>query len=285
MFTQDVLTQALAPRAVRYLPQTGSTNDDALAWLNGGAADGAVVIAGEQVRGRGRMGRAWHAPPGTALLLSIVLRPHLQHLPRLTMLGALAVCELAEAYGIAAVDIKWPNDVRIGGRKLSGVLPEAAWAGDRLLGAVLGIGLNLSVDFTGTPFAHTAISLATALRSPEVSASSAQDSSSKVLPAEVPSPSTEREFRDEVGEVSALSPLAVLTRLLTLYDRWRAQLGQPALYQAWRQRLALGGHIRVTAPEGVLEGVAEGVTPDGALLLRMADGTLRHILAGDVFEV
>ncbi|MCA9911606.1 MAG: hypothetical protein KC519_23285, partial [Anaerolineae bacterium] len=92
----------------------------------------------------------------------------------------------------------------------------------------------------------------------------------------------ERGFRGEVGEVT---PLDALTRLLTIYDRWRARLGQSALYQAWRARLALGGHVRVSAPEGVLAGVAEGVTPEGTLLLRLDDGTLRRVLAGDVFEV
>ncbi len=154
----DRLESALKPRSYEYYPQIGSTNDRAMAWLREGAAAGSVVIADEQTAGRGRMGRAWYAPPGTALMLSYLLRPNPDDLTYVGMMGALAVCETVEALG-AHPGIKWPNDVQIDGRKLCGVLPEASWQDETLIGAVLGIGLNLRIDFRETAFAKTAISL------------------------------------------------------------------------------------------------------------------------------
>ncbi len=244
-FDQATLEAVLAPRPVRYRAQTGSTNDDARSWLLEGAPTGAICIADEQLQGRGRLGRTWHAPPGTALLCSVVLHPPINALHQLTMIGALAVCDLAAAFGVHAIDIKWPNDVRCGGRKLSGVLPEAAWDGDRLLGAVLGIGINISVDFSATPLAETAISLEAAARQP----------------------------------IDRLDALRILIESLA---RWTTALSSDMLFEAWRDRLALGLPVQVTTGTGVMSGTAEDAAPDGALLLRLANGELHRVLAGDI---
>ncbi|MFN8528184.1 MAG: biotin--[acetyl-CoA-carboxylase] ligase [Anaerolineae bacterium] len=114
------MLRALHPRPVRYFPSVGSTNDEALAWLAESAPEGAVVIADEQTKGRGRLGRVWYAPPGAALLFTVILRPSERVLSRMTMLGGLAVCETAQQMGLAA-GIKWANDVQVNERKLSGV--------------------------------------------------------------------------------------------------------------------------------------------------------------------
>jgi len=132
-----------------HLRATGSTNDRARELAAAGAPHGTLVTAAEQSAGRGRQGRRWSAPAGSALLASIVLREPPELLP---LVAAVAVAEvvaaaLAEQAG-DAVAIKWPNDVLLDGRKVAGILaegrPQERWA-------VLGIGLNVAVDLADLP--------------------------------------------------------------------------------------------------------------------------------------
>jgi BirA family biotin operon repressor/biotin-[acetyl-CoA-carboxylase] ligase len=245
-FNQDLLTQALAPRQVRYSPATGSTNDDAIAWLAEHPPQGSVVTSDEQQNGRGRLGRPWYAPAGSGLLLSVVAYPPREHLTRLTMVGALAVVDTLESYGIRKVGIKWPNDVRVDHRKICGVLPEAAWDGERLLGAVIGIGLNVNIPFILTQYAETAISISDALGEP-------------------------------------VDRLETLKRLLARVDDWLANIGSTVIFETWKARLVtLGTQVTVQTPTGVRSGYAEDVTPEGGLLLRRADGALDNVIAGEI---
>jgi BirA family biotin operon repressor/biotin-[acetyl-CoA-carboxylase] ligase len=118
---------------------TDSTNQRAKELADEGAPHGTVVTAAEQTAGRGRQGRSWVAPPGSAVLMSAVVRD-LGSATLLPLAAALAVCDAAEATAPVECAIKWPNDVWIDGRKLSGILvegrPAAGWA-------VVGIGLNV----------------------------------------------------------------------------------------------------------------------------------------------
>jgi len=124
-----------------HLRATTSTNDRARALAAAGAPHGTLVTAGEQTAGRGRQGRTWSAPPGSTLLLSLVLREPPELLP---LRAAVAVAETAGA-GAA---IKWPNDVLLGGRKVAGILaegrPQEGWT-------VLGIGLNVALRVEDLP--------------------------------------------------------------------------------------------------------------------------------------
>ena len=119
---------------------TDSTNQRAKELADAGAPHGTVVTAGEQTAGRGRQGRAWVAPPGSAVLLSVVLRELDESAALLPLATAVAVCEAAEAMAPVRCGIKWPNDVWIERRKLCGILvegrPAAGWA-------VVGVGLNV----------------------------------------------------------------------------------------------------------------------------------------------
>lgn len=244
--SQDRLETKLAGRAVRFFPQIGSTNDFARRWLSDGAASGALVVTDEQVTGRGRLGRQWLTPPGTAIAASLILRPQRDAFPQMTMLGALAVAEMLDGLGLSGVSIKWPNDVRIEGRKVCGVLVEATWQGDQLLGVVLGMGINVRVDFSDTPLADTAASIEPALG--------------------------QRVDRADI-----------LAALLARIDHWLPQLGTEALFIAWKSRLdSLGQTITIKRPHGDLSGVAEAVEADGTLCLRAADGVLHRVVAGDI---
>lgn len=126
---------------------TDSTNDRARELAIGGAPSGTVVVAAEQTAGRGRTGRRWSAPAGSALLCSAILRPLEAYHTLLPLAVPLAVCEAGEALAPVECQVKWPNDVWLGGRKLAGVLIEARppeWA-------VIGVGLNLSIPDDGFP--------------------------------------------------------------------------------------------------------------------------------------
>jgi BirA family transcriptional regulator, biotin operon repressor / biotin---[acetyl-CoA-carboxylase] ligase len=123
----EATLQARLQRPCRYFDAVDSTNDIAMQWLQAGAQTGSVVIADEQRQGRGRKGRTWYTPPGAALAVSVIVKPSLERINRISMIGALAVYDLCAAFGIKNLGIKWPNDVQINGLKVSGILPEAAW--------------------------------------------------------------------------------------------------------------------------------------------------------------
>lgn len=244
--TQERIDKLLQPRPVRFYPQADSTNDIALAWLREGAPGGAAVIADEQLKGRGRKGRTWHTPPGVALAVSVIVQPPQAALYQVSMLGAVVICELAESLGLADVAIKWPNDVQVGGRKISGVLPEVAWEGERLLGVVLGMGVNVRVDFSGTELAERATSIETAL-----------------------------------GKAADRAEL--LRYLLARVDHWAARFGSVALVDAWKQRInTIGQVVSISTETGTIHGAAQAVDAHGALLVRDDDGKIQRIMAGDI---
>lgn len=141
----------------RYLAQTDSTNREAMEWASAGARHGSLVMAGFQTAGRGRLGREWTAPPGSGLLFSVVLRPPAgpDTWPLLTLAAGVAVCECLTGLGFRP-RLKWPNDVVLEGRKVAGILAEAAEGV-----VILGIGINTGrVEFPSA-FAESATSLET----------------------------------------------------------------------------------------------------------------------------
>jgi BirA family biotin operon repressor/biotin-[acetyl-CoA-carboxylase] ligase len=133
---------------LRFFESTGSSNDQALAWAASGAPDFSLVVADEQTNGRGRLGRAWFTPRGTALAFSLVLRPTSEERAfagRFSGLGALALAQTLAELGVDA-EIKWPNDVLIRRKKVAGVLVETVWMGDEIDSLVLGMGVNIIPD-------------------------------------------------------------------------------------------------------------------------------------------
>lgn len=148
---QNELKKSLSKLAlgdIKYFESIGSTNDEALAWAANDAPDLSLVLADEQTAGRGRQQRKWFTPKGTALAFSLILRPTTSekpHLSRTVGLAALAVVESLRARGLAA-QVKWPNDVLIGGKKLSGILIESVWSGEDVDCAVIGVGVNVLKD-------------------------------------------------------------------------------------------------------------------------------------------
>lgn len=230
---------------VKYFESVDSTNDIAKTWLQEGAPSGAVVIADEQLKGRGRKDRTWYTPPNVAIALSVILRPDQDYLSRINLLGALSVYDLAEYVGCTQVGIKWPNDVQINGKKVSGILPEVVWDGDELAGVVLGIGVNVRVDFSKTDIQDNAINLETS-----------------------------------VGK--KLDRADLIAYLLKRVDMWYQRITSDALFVTWKNRLnMLGTRVKIED----LEGLAVNVEPDGALLVQDDFEVMQRVLAGDVFVI
>jgi BirA family transcriptional regulator, biotin operon repressor / biotin---[acetyl-CoA-carboxylase] ligase len=258
----DTIARALSghqmPWRVVYLGRTGSTNDVAREEARRGAGERLLVVAEEQTAGRGRMDRSWWAPPGTCLLMSLLLRPSIPALQsgRLTMcLGLAAVEGIEDATGVRA-GLKWPNDLVFAGRKLGGMLAEAELDGERIAYAVLGLGLNVNLDFnapaSGMP--------------PDLAA--AATSLSAALGRKV----------DRGGLLAA-----ILTRF---EDRYGRLLAGESPHGAWAARLiTLGQRVAVSGAGGELAGVATGVTREGALLVRDDAGQEHTIWSGDVTSV
>ena len=267
---QETLTNSLADLRlgdIRYYQSTGSTNDQAARWIEEGTQDMALVVADQQTAGRGRMGRAWHTPPDAALAFSLILFPEQDDpyvLPRHTALGALAVGDALQGlYGLRP-KIKWPNDVLLERRKVSGVLVEAQWSGGELAALILGVGINVAP------------------------ASVLKDSQLRF-----PATCIEDVLGRKVDRVELLH--SVLEKIL----EWHPRLSSQAFLQAWEERLAFRGewvqvfpgqspgkdglpHDLEGLPAPVYEGEIIGLAPDGSLRLRTRSGEVVIIHVGEV---
>lgn len=246
------LQTRLLGRPLIYLPSVESTQDMVREAARGGAREGLAVIAGQQTKGRGRAGRRWWSPPQGGLYLSLLLRPHsLQHhtLAWLTMALSLGAAEAIEQVADLAVPIKWPNDLEWQGHKLAGVLAEGAFSGEQLDYVVVGIGLNLDVDFSAQPdLAAAAVSL-TALAD---------------------------------GPVPATALVAAL--LYHTEQHYLAACAGHSPTPAWSARLVtLGRAVTARTPDGrAYHGIARQVMPDGALQLDLDAGGSVVVRADDV---
>jgi BirA family biotin operon repressor/biotin-[acetyl-CoA-carboxylase] ligase len=246
-------------RRIEYLPTVSSTNDVAKQLGAEGAPEVTLVIADEQTAGHGRLGRAWWTPPGTAIAMSLLLRPKLPPTLayRLTMLTGLVAADAIEQVTSLKVGLKWPNDIVIDKStvpdtqypilKLGGILTETSISGSEIEYAVVGLGLNVNVDFSAREDLPEATSLMT-------------------------------ELGHEVDRLEMLH---------TIVERFAARYAvidrDDHLHNDWAARLVmLGRQIVARRGEESVAGLAEGVDESGALLIRQDNGALQRIDAADV---
>ncbi len=269
---QSTLSRALAGLPlgeIKFFPRLGSTNDEAGRLAQAGCPDLTLVFADEQTAGRGRLNRPWFTPPGAALAFSLVLLPNPAWIPaeaqevawvppRLTALGALAVCQALDNRYPLNAQIKWPNDVLVSQRKLAGVLVEAAWEGERLDAAILGIGLNIA---------------------------------SRSVPA-----ASELFFPATSLEDCLLAPVEEVDRLALLKDvverilGWRTRLSGLEFMQAWQAKLAFLGEWVWIVPAQAQSGSSQaglkcrilGLEADGSLRVEDETGTVRRFVSAEV---
>lgn len=230
-----------------------STNARARQLGEGNGADGTVIIADRQSAGRGRLGRRWESPPGVNLYTSILLRPAIpvQQAPQLTFLTAVSVAEALHQTADLQPQVKWPNDVLVGGKKIAGLLNEMNAETERIHFVVLGVGVNLNM--TADQF-----------------------------PEELNYPATSVLL--ETGRPVSRSTFA--RAFLEQFDYHYSEFlvdGFGPIRRRWESLCEIiNRRVRVDLSPGQLEGTVVGLEPDGALRLQCDNGKIEHILAGDV---
>jgi BirA family biotin operon repressor/biotin-[acetyl-CoA-carboxylase] ligase len=243
------LETRFAGQRTLYFPSLTTTMEVARREALGGAPEGTVVIADEQTAARGRLQRVWFSPRGN-IALSVVLYPRKEHLHSLIMVASLAAARCIEVVTGLRTEIKWPNDVLIKGKKVCGILIESDVRTDRVNYAILGIGMNVNLNVVDFP---------------EIQAKATS-------------------LSHELGkEVSRLDLVRSLLSEIEFF--YLASTAGDAVYEQWQRKLVtLGKEVRATSATGetMLTGIAESVDRDGSLWLRLDDGSLTRVVAGDV---
>jgi BirA family biotin operon repressor/biotin-[acetyl-CoA-carboxylase] ligase len=234
-------------RRILFFQKLGSTMDEAARQAEAGAEEGTVIVAETQSASRGRLGRPWVSEPGN-LYVSVIFRPDRRTLPYLSSLCGVAVVRaVKKATGLQA-RLKWPNDVLLNGKKVAGILLESAINGDRVKYAVAGLGFNVALDFNHL---EDLSSFATSLN-----AAASRD----------------------------ISRHDLLRHLLHQMDSLYLELGQGQTpLEQWKGLLdTLGQRVQATSQGEVYRGLAESVDAIGNLQIRLEDGQLVTLTAGDV---
>lgn len=240
-------------RTVYYYESIGSTNREARALASGGAPHGSLVVAEEQTGGKGRQGKGWFSPRGMGIWCSLVLRPDIPpaEASPVTLLAAVAAASAMEKAAGVSPGIKWPNDILADGRKICGILTEMSAEMERVNFLVVGTGIN--VNTPPESFPEEVRDMATSLRAVKG------------------------------GDVSRAALLRQYLREFEHYYRVWLDDGFKPVLDEWKRRcVTLDRPVLVKSSRESWEGWAEDVDPDGALVLRLKDGSRRRFLAGEV---
>lgn len=250
---QTLLQSRSFGRRVRYMAEVGSTQQAAHSWVGEGASEGCMVVAEEQTAGRGRMGRSWHSPAGKGLWVSLILQPRmdLRKAPQLTLLTAVALCRSLRKATSLEIGIKWPNDLLIDGKKISGILLESIAEDERLLYVVTGVGISVNLSVEDYP--EELLGKATSLR---IASGQAWD-------------------REELLA-------AFLGEWENLYDVYLRQ-GFSPIRTLWETHsVTLGRSVGMDTRSGRIEGEALGLDEQGGLRIQQLDGTVTSVFAGEI---
>ena len=243
---RGLFTRVVGKR-ILFFQEISSTMDEAARQAQAGADEGLVVVAEVQTAGRGRLGRSWVSSPGN-LYFSVLFRPPLPALPMISILAGVAVVRSIKACTGADPRIKWPNDVMLHGKKVGGILVETAVQGDQVAHAVLGIGINVDLDLDAL--------------------GDIRDFTTNLSLAVNAAVSREALLRQLLHDLDALYHQAV--QGVSVLPEWRPLLD------------TLGRRVQTYGRAPYNTGVAEDVDDLGNLLLRLDDGSLLTLTAGDV---
>ena len=270
------LTAEFIGSEIHIFDRVGSTNDIAKEIAISGCKEGAVVIADSQSKGRGRLGRRWESPSGVGIYLSIILKPK-KVMPQLTLVAGVSVAEaineslklqvtsnviLSEAKNLniePKISLKWPNDININGKKAGGILTEGISKGKVV---IVGIGINVNTPSSSPPV-------------------QGGEWGGEGFPDELKDKATS--ILIETGESVDRNLLIaeLLNRFEYLYEEFMEK--RETVMKMWRGLSdTFGRRIRVSAENKVFEGVAEMIDSDGSLMIRMDDGFLKRVSAGEI---
>jgi BirA family transcriptional regulator, biotin operon repressor / biotin---[acetyl-CoA-carboxylase] ligase len=258
ILTPDMLRHRLKGglfgKRIHHFFKTDSTNRVALQLGHAGEPEGTVVVAEEQTAGRGRAGRSWVSERASGIYVTLLLRPRLAPVqaPLLTMMAGLSVHAAAEAVTGLNVDLKWPNDLLIGGKKAGGILTEMLAEPSQVRFVIVGIGLNVNQE----KFPGELANIATSLRMETGKRHSRMELLVRLL----------REFESDYNRFLREGVSGVVARFETVSS------------------YARGKRVRVSNGSESYVGTTAGLGPEGLLQVEREDGRLMTVIAGDVAE-
>ncbi|MBD7936091.1 MULTISPECIES: biotin--[acetyl-CoA-carboxylase] ligase [Cytobacillus] len=238
---------------IHYEETVDSTQKVAHQLATDGASEGTIVVAEEQISGRGRMDRKWISPKYTGVWMSIILRPQLppHRAPQLTLIAAVAVVQAIEEVTGLTAEIKWPNDVLINGKKITGILTEMQADADRIVSIIMGIGINVNQKLDDYP--KEIQSIATSLSI---------------------------EKKEEISRAQIIQSL--LFKLEKLYQLYLQHGFQPIRILWESYAISIGKRIKARTLSGTITGKAIGITDEGILLLEDEAGVQHQIYSADI---
>lgn len=252
---KELLQTKVLGRRGLYFREVTSTNDIGKGLATEGASEGMIISSEMQTEGRGRRGREWASLEG-GLWFSVILRPmvHARHVAKLSLLASAAVAKvIRRLYGLKT-NVKWPNDVLVDGKKVCGILTESEIRGQKIGYVVLGIGVNTNFEVQALPMHLRPVT--TTLR---------------------------HHLHGEVQREALLSEL--LKEIEFHYHTFEKQKFDVIL-EDWRSLAGfLGSDIRVQTDGEIVHGLAVDINNDGALVIRLRDGTMRNLTSGDIASI
>ncbi len=247
------LSTEWAGREAYYFAVTGSTNEDCSRYMREGAGHGTLVVAEEQLEGKGRRGRSWSSPAGKSIYMTLGLRPQVppQTAPMLTLVMALAVCKAMETVtGMSDIMIKWPNDIVRNGKKLCGILTEMRLDNGNIESVVIGVGINVN----STEFDRSIQQTATSLH---------------------------MECGREINRSELLN--IVLINFEKYYNKFLEKRDMSTMMGEYVEKMVnKDREVCVLDPQGEYKALALGINEQGELLVRKNDGTQVSVYAGEV---
>ncbi|MCX5716974.1 MAG: biotin--[acetyl-CoA-carboxylase] ligase [Nitrospirae bacterium] len=239
-----------------------STNTLAMELADKGISHGTIVIANHQLKGKGRLGRTWFSPPKGNIYMSVIVRPEIE--PKdatlLTIMSAISCARAVRNSTGIEVKIKWPNDLMVSERKLGGILTEMKSDQDRIVFAVIGIGINVNAHLDAFPVDVRAVAA-----------------------------SVIEELREGKGIKDCsqeISRTLIIAAILNELERWFKVLikgSKIQLINEWKKLSStLGRKVKIISGRDAISGIAEDIDDEGMLILRLPSGGLKKISAGDV---
>ncbi|WP_436372658.1 biotin--[acetyl-CoA-carboxylase] ligase [Cytobacillus sp. BC1816] len=218
-----------------------------------GAQEGTVVIAEEQLSGRGRMDRRWHSPKSTGVWMSVILRPNIPppKAPQLTLITAVAVVQAIEVLTDLTPQIKWPNDILMNGKKVTGILTELQADADRIISIIIGIGINVNQELDDYPDELKDIATSISI---------------------------------EKGENLSRAELirVLLGKLENLYKLYLDKGFYPIKLLWESYAVSIGKNLTARTITGSIYGKALGITEDGVLMIEDSSGKVHHVYSADI---